>query len=232
LPEIVDYENLFVDSQQRRRGQQMTDQRQDTGRHENVATSELVQAAGANPIVAPLLPKELYFLNEVAIPQMDRVTDNTTLKELADTFWSLCLMEFERARYLNSRAASVFGLAGIASAVVATVSLPMKAVVLIALAVVAALALLVMMPRPYGSFVDEDVFLGLTPCGAMNKDQKRFSDADVYRCFVRELTTQRWLYFSRAVRQNNRAYRLLRWTHVAAIVAMVLIVGAVIHGAR
>jgi len=193
---------------------------------------------GGQAIEAVLTESETTFISRVAFPQLDAMRDDRTLEKLADVFWNLCLSEQQRATSLDVKAAALTGLSSLAAAVIAAASVsgarPSHALLVgrcvsIGLFVVTVLlSLHAQRVAKYGGFLDADLFDALgahkEPVGPV----PLFADADPHRCFLRELSLQRWLVYRCYCDGNDRKARRLGLAQASAALAVGSLVAALV----
>ncbi|MCP4651372.1 MAG: hypothetical protein GY853_15005 [PVC group bacterium] len=171
--------------------------------------------------------QEIDFMNNHAIPILDDTFDEDSLKDMADIFWNLCLWEKGRADILDTKASYLLGLSSIAAAVIAVgglaktdISTPMIwaggfSLLLFVLTVIASLYTL--LGRLYGGFSDIDIFDALrayrNPVGNINE----FKDNHPRRCFLKELTLQRWMIRKSYNDVNNERFKILKKAQILAL---------------
>lgn len=179
--------------------------------------------------------REMEFMNSVAIPMLDGTQDEKSLELLFETFWNLCLWENERKSMLDAKASYLLGLSTIAAAVIAVgggAQALMHTKLLLAggislgfftLTVVASLVAL--FGKKYGAFNDQDVFKSLCsheePVGPI----KAFEDKDQRRCFLREITLQRWLIYRWYSDGNDTKYGRLVVAQILAFLSVLSLFG-------
>lgn len=195
---------------------------------------------GEQLIERPLTDAEQAFVSKVGFPQLDATSDNDTLKEFADVLWGLCLWEHQRAGSLDTKAAALAGLSGLAAAVVSASSIPTstsqppdtsvvtaQCVSIILFIGAVLLSLNAQRIVRFGGFIDRDLFDALQaykhPVGT-----PPFSDADPYRCFLREISLQRWLTYRSHCDTNDKKYRRLGVAQASAALAVGSLLGAIV----
>ncbi len=185
---------------------------------------------GSQIIECGLTSTELSFVNKYAVPLMDAVHENPPLEKLADSFWSLCVLENDRAKILDQKASSLMGLASIAAAVLAMVGNPAggisisllwaRAVSLALFACTVGACLFAFLVRQYGSFNDQDVFGALSAHKEPVGDMVPFVDRDVYRCFLKETILQRWFIYRRHCNANDVKANRVLFAQILALVSV------------
>ena len=188
----------------------------------------------SQPIAKKPSPEELAFMNEVAVPYLNKVSDDAILEKLADAFWDLCLWENDRAKTLDTKASYLLGLSGIAGAVVALggggeapagALLGWQCASLILFAVTAAASVFALLGRGYGSFNDEDVFSSVCANAEPVGEIVAFSDKNQKSCFLRETILQRWLIYRWHGQVNDSKYKRVVFAQVSALVSIVSLLG-------
>jgi hypothetical protein len=181
---------------------------------------------------------ELAFMNDVAIPKLDKVEDNDILQGLADNFWQLCLWENDRAKTLDSKASSLLGLSSIAAAVVAvagesatpgpTALFLARCLSLVLFTATVAVCVLALRLRAYGGFNDEDMFASVCAHEAPIGDVKPFQDKDETRCFLKETILQRWLIYRWHSDENDRKAGRVVTAQTMAFLAVASLFGYIV----
>jgi hypothetical protein len=188
----------------------------------------------AQRIERELTAAEREFMNTDVIPKLDKTQDDRVLKDLSDTYWNLCQWEKQRADILDTKAGSLLGFASIAAAVLAAGAVGashaldaiaiarMLSLLLFASAV--ALAIVALAVQQYGTFVDRDVFDATLSHEAPVGEITPFADKDPYRCYLREMTLQRWLIYRWYGEQNDEKAQWLKRAQYVALGAVLSLV--------
>jgi hypothetical protein len=176
-----------------------------------------------------------------AFKMLDATRDDRTLSHFADDLWRLCGWERDRARTLDDKAAKILGTSGVVALAVtlgtradwltgarleptlAPATLPLVVVMILVGAVTclfffaALLAVIASRPVRYGGFLPEEVFEALTACDSPVGITPAFTDRDPHRCYLRELSLQRWLIYQWHCKVNDQKARWVRRAQAAAI---------------
>ena len=182
--------------------------------------------------------REKEFMNSVAIPTLDATRDESSLKDLSDVFWNLCLWERDRANVIDTKASYLLGLSSIGGAVVAvggvahgTVrsKLLLPAAIALGLFILTVIASLwTLLGKAYGTFNDRDTFDSLRAHEGPIGEIRAFEDKDARRCFLRELALQRWLIYRWYGDANDSRFSRLVLAQVLAVASTVSLLGFIV----
>jgi hypothetical protein len=183
--------------------------------------------------------EENAFMNDFAIPILDKITDSNTLEKFADSFWSLCVWENDRAKALDQKASSLLGLSSIAAAVLAVggdsvnnlalALLSARAASLLLFALTVASCIYALFLRNYGEFLSKDIFLSLSADKDPVGDIRPFQEKDSYRCYLRETTLQRWLIYKWHSDANDKKAKRVWVSQLLALLAVLSLLVQIIY---
>ncbi|MEW5922693.1 MAG: hypothetical protein AB1746_01760 [Candidatus Zixiibacteriota bacterium] len=174
---------------------------------------------------------EIEFMNEAAIPILDKTQNEESLQNLSEIFWNLCIWEKDRAEILDTKASYLLGLSSIAAAVITVGTIAQnfaRSSILISIGISLGLftitvvtSLITLLGKKYGAFNDLDIFSSLrahiNPIGQI----KPFNDNDPRRCFLREITLQRWLIYKWHSDANDSKFKRLIVAQIAAVLSVI-----------
>ncbi len=195
------------------------------------------RAAGSQQDTLDLTSTEKDFIANTAFPPLDASEDDKVLEKLADALWNLCLWEGQRATTLDTKAATLTGLSSLAAAVVSASATGQTVGDGVTIARCASIALFILTvllalyaQRAFrqGAFFDEDVFAALQAHKVPVGEVPAFKDANPYRCFLREISLQRWLVYRKQSDANDAKFHRLLVAQYAAAVATSSLIATVI----
>jgi hypothetical protein len=192
--------------------------------------------ARSSELIFPVTPAEETFIRETAFGHLNRAEDERSLEKLADWLWNLCVLERQRTGSLDAKAATLTGLSSLSAAVMAlSASLansPKTQIVLVStqgisvalFIVTVLLSLRAQALTRLGAFLDADIFEALNASNNPVGITGSFQDANPYRCFLREVSIQRWLIYKRHRDANDNKAKYLGWAQKSAAIAVASLV--------
>lgn len=179
--------------------------------------------ATSGDTLTPFDDRQKAFLGTHVYEGLNATQDPVVLEHFANVWWELCGWERQRAADIDTKATGLFGLASVATAVVAIgdaipVWARLVAALLFLVSAVASLAALFV--RDHGGFYDADVF-GATHPGPTPGIDKQYTDESPKLMYLRELAIQRWAVYDRHKQASEKKASIVLAAQVAAVVALI-----------